>query len=323
MHHFCTLFDNHYLLRGVALYQSLQAHKQPFTFWALCFDEAAYSAVVKLNKPNFRPVALGDFENGDDALLRAKVDRNRAEYFFTCSPSWPLYLLNKFPEIDRITYLDSDLFFFAPPDPIFQHMGDASVLIIPHRFPAHLQYMERNGIYNVGLLSFRNDSKGRLCLTWWRDRCLEWCYDRLEDGKFADQKYLDRWPTLFEGVHVLEHKGANLAPWNWMNYHIRDDAGQIWVDNDPLIFYHFQGLKLLNPWLYDSGTLTYGLMPEHIHRLLYTPYLDGLHDASRWLRQTSAIKRLGYTGIFSRNYGRKMFIRRLLSRQIILLRKSV
>lgn len=43
------------------------------------------------------------------------------------------------------------------------------------------------------LFIFRNNQQGRKVLTWWRKACLEWCYNRFEDGRFGDQKYLDDW----------------------------------------------------------------------------------------------------------------------------------
>ena len=117
--------------------------------------------------------------------------------------------------IERITYVDADMFFFASPARIFEAMdaAKASVLVTAHRFPLWLKRYERHGKFNVGLLSFQNDGVGRACLDEWRGRCLGWCYDRLEEGKYADQKYLDEWPErLGAALLVLEHREVNLAP---------------------------------------------------------------------------------------------------------------
>ncbi len=157
--------------------------------------------------------------------------------------------MNSNPEIDFITYLDADLFFFADPKPIFEEIGDRSIAIIGHRYPPQLHHLLEFGIYNVGWLSFRRDENGLACLQRWRQQCLEWCYDRAEEGRYADQKYLDDWPESFQSVVVLRHKGANLAPWNLANYRIHRAQDRVWVDDDPLIFYHFQGFTQLKSWM--------------------------------------------------------------------------
>ncbi len=317
-HHFCTYFNRTYLLRGLALYRSLKAQqREPFALWVLCFDGESYWALDSLKLPDLRPIARADFESGDEALLATQKSRSTIEYFFTCSPSLPLYILKGHPDIDRITYLDADLFFYADSAPIFEEMGSSSILIIPHHFPPALRHKEVHGIYNVGLLSFRNDANGRECLSWWRERCIEWCYDRLEGGKFADQKYLDDWPQRFRGVVVQQHKGCNLAPWNWMNYRLTQQDGSILVDGQPLIFYHFQGLKLLGPRIYDPNVLAYGTrMPGRVLKLLYSPYLDTLGETLCWARESVPTVDPGYVGIFSRGYGRRALVKALLNRQI-------
>jgi hypothetical protein len=143
----------------------------------------------------------------------------------------------------------------------------------PHRFPPELACLERCGRYNVGWVSFRNDATGLSCAQWWRARCLEWCYDRLENGRYADQRYLDEWPTRFEGVRTLEHKGANLAPWNVSQYTLSYRSNAVWVDDDPLVFYHFHGLRrsgvVVDPQLWNYHAKLTRTLRENVYR----PYL--------------------------------------------------
>jgi hypothetical protein len=285
MFQFCTYFDQYYLTRGLALYRSLREHCHEFRLWVLCMDGTTYHTLVELQLPGVHPIALEEFERDDESLQLAKTNRSRIEYYFTCTPSLPLYILNNQPEVDLITYLDADLFFFSSPAPLFEEMKEGSVAIIGHRFPPNLKGLERHGIYNVGWLSFRRDANGLACLHWWRDRCIEWCYDRLENGQFGDQKYLDDWPSRFQNVVVLEHKGANVAPWNLANYCLRDQNGNtVMIDSQPLVFFHFHGLKKITQWLYNPSWEIYGVTSSMVlRRRIYVPYIRTLFDVSRQL----------------------------------------
>lgn len=261
-------------------------HALPFRLWVLCFDDATYEILHKLALPQVHPILQRDFENEDEQLSRAKANRSQVEYYFTCTPSLIAYVLKNHLEVDTITYLDADLFFFSNPSPIYEELGDGSVLIVGHRFPPHLSHLEKYGIYNVGLLSFRRDDVASRCLHWWRKQCLEWCYDRVENGRFADQKYLDDWPTRFPGVVVLKNKGAGLAPWNVANYSLRVDNRQVLVDSDRLIFFHFHGLRQPWKWLYDPGLAKYGVRANSkLKQNIYGPYIRELKKASYSLAQ--------------------------------------
>ncbi|MDX6559899.1 MAG: hypothetical protein QOF72_2948 [Blastocatellia bacterium] len=320
MRYFCTYFDRNYLIRGLALYRTLVRHAGPFKMWVLCFDEFTYHALQVLNLKNMVPISLSEFEQGDDALLAAKEDRNIVEYYFTCSPSLLLYVFNNWPEVDVLCYLDADLFFYGDPAPIYEEMGLQSILLIPHRFPQGYRWREESfGIYNVGLLGFRRDSEGLACLRWWRERCLEWCYDRIEPGRFADQKYLDDWPARFNNVVVLNHKGANLAPWNWMNYKIEVRDGNARVDDQALIFYHFHGVKILGKWLYDTASSgAYEPMPALLKRWLYADYIRELKRTERWVRQRVPEARLGYSSIRTEAYGLRGLVLKLLRGEVMI-----
>ncbi len=277
MYHFSTYFDQNYLLRGLALHRSLRDHAGRFTLYVLCLDDVAHATLSRLAIPEIVPIALQELEAADPALLATKSTRSRVEYYFTCTASFQCFLLARYPKIEAITYLDSDLYFYSSPAPIFEELGAGSVLIIGHRFPEHLKHLETFGKYNVGLLTFKNDPNGRTCLEWWRERCIEWCYDRLEDGKFGDQKYLDDWTTRFDGVVELRHAGANVAPWNIAGFTICERNGVVMVDDDPLIFYHFHKMKMVSRNLFDSGlTDRKARLNATVRNRIFAPYLRTL-----------------------------------------------
>ena len=285
MRHFCTYFDHRYLPRGLALYHSLHRHCPAFQLWVLCLDSACYDILAKLALKNMRPIAREEVERDDEGLRAARENRSLIEYYFTCTPSLPLFVLKQQPDVDRVTYLDADLFFFANPQPLFDETAGHSIAIIAHRFPPAFRHFEEYGIYNVGWISFRRDDRALGCLRWWRARCLEWCHDRVEAKRFADQKYLDDWPERFPGVVVLQHKGANLASWNLANYRLRQFEGRVCVDEQPLIFFHFHHLKQLRSWLFQTDFAEHRVRPDRIlRRSIFAPYFQTLAET---IRQTA------------------------------------
>ncbi len=281
-YYFCTYFDRNYLTRGLALYNSLRQHcKRPFVLWILCFDGETYDILARLDLPGVRLISQQEFEAGDEELLRAKANRSRIEYYWTCTPSLPLYVLRRNPEVDIITYLDADLYFYSDPQPIFDELGDGSILIHEHRYaPEYAHLADTSGIYNVGWMSFRRNDNGLSCLHWWRERCLEWCYAHVEDGKFGDQKYLDDWPERFPGVVVLQDKGAGLAPWNIIQYRLEQINSRIVIDGQPLIFFHFHGFRCVHERVVKPAGYIYRL-PSLAVPHLFLPYAAELLNLSR------------------------------------------
>ena len=282
MRHYCTLFDRNYLLRGLALYRSLERHAGRFTLHVLCMDDVVHELLRRMALPDVKLVRRVDFE--DPELLAVKPSRSVAEYCWTCTPSLPLYLLAQHPEIELISYLDADLYFFSSPEPIFEELGRDSILIVEHRFSPRFVRFEVNGKYNVEWLTFRRDERGLAALRWWRERCIEWCFYRLEENRMGDQKYLDTWPQRFAGVHVLQHPGAGVAPWNFANYRISARDGALRVDEAALIFYHFHGFRLRS----DGHHIPMGdmyLEDGSFPREIYEPYHMALEEALRLVRR--------------------------------------
>jgi hypothetical protein len=282
MRNFCTLFDSNYLSRGLALYSSLLATGEDFRLYVFCFDDTAYNILSRLNLDRMVLVSLDDFESPE--LLRVKPGRTKGEYCWTCTSHTIRYALDTFG-LSEVTYLDADIYFYAPPSMLLEEFdrSGASVLITPHRFTRRYDTSRRAGIYCVQFITFRADERGLQVLDWWRKRCLEWCYAQVENGKFGDQKYLDDWPGRFAGVHVLEHLGGGVAPWNVQQYDIVRENGRLRGREKrtgrqfDVVFFHFHNMRFLTNGHIDLGD--YHLRPS-IKRLFFRPYVESLELAA-------------------------------------------
>ncbi len=279
-YNFCTLFDSNYLSRGIALYRSLEKHCNNFHLFIFAFDNKSYSVLKKLNFPKVTIISLNEFE--DQELLRVKPTRSVAEYCWTSTSSTILYVLENF-NVDNCTYVDADVFFYSSPEPIFQEMGGKSILITEHRYSPQYNKELKAGKYCVQFVTFRNDVNGLKALRWWRDRCIEWCYARYEDGKFGDQLYLDDWTERFHGVHVMQHLGGGLAAWNVQQYDFKKVNDKIFGQEIltgkifEVIFYHFHYLKL-----YSDGKVELGRrkLSKQVLNIFYKDYIKLLDEIS-------------------------------------------
>lgn len=280
---YCTLFDRNYLTRGLALHASLTRWDHNLRLWVLCLDDPTEAILLRLALPGLIPLPLAALEALDTELATAKPTRGVVEYYFTCTSALLHYLFMTVADIHCLTYIDADLYFFGDPAVIFDEIGGAEIAIIGHRFPPSLVHLEKYGRFNVAWNTFRRGQEGMDCLGRWRSQCVEWCYDRLEGGRFGDQKYLDEWPGRYRSLHVITHPGANLAPWNYPNVRLSHDGDRFMTDDWPLVFYHFHALKQLVPRVFETGLRQ---RPPAPLRALYLKYCAELTEQARYVQRS-------------------------------------
>lgn len=275
---FCTLFDSAYLSRGMVMYESLRRFCSDFHLFVFAFDDRCYNFLKQNNFDNITPISLKEFE--DEDLLIAKGNRSSGEYCWTCTSSAILYVLDHY-QVESCTYIDADLCFFASPQVLIDEVGTDSVMITEHRYTKKYDLTSTSGKYCVQFMFFRNDKRARIALNWWRNACLEWCYNRLEDGKFGDQKYLDDWCTRFEGVHELNHLGGGVAPWNMQQYTFTKNHGKLYgVENATgkkfcVVFFHFHALNFLSP-VFFAFSPYYEKNGHAVYRYFFVHYISSI-----------------------------------------------
>ena len=238
MKNFCTLFDSYYIHKGLALYRSLEVVCSDFTLYVMAFDEPTYDTLRRLALPHL----VVENETGPfltDELAACKAERKRNEYCWTCGSAVTWYFLTTY-RLGHIVYLDADMMFFHDPQSLFDQLEGACVGLSPHFTEEELY-----GKYCVQFVYFKADENGLAALSWWRNQCIKWCYDRYENGLFGDQAYLDQMPGLFPGVLEITDRGCGVAPWNCNQYGF---PGGPWIRFEgstlPVWFFHFHGISV-------------------------------------------------------------------------------
>jgi hypothetical protein len=265
LEHFVTLFDKLFLPQGIALHISMQRHITNYTLWILCVDDEVYGVLQKMALPNLRLLKLSQLET--ERLLRVKTERTKAEYCWTLTPFAPRFVFEADVTVDRVTYIDADLWFITSPTAIFNELTSSQkpVLITDHGYAAENDQSAKSGQFCVQFMVFERQG-GESVRSWWEERCIEWCYAKFEEGKFGDQKYLDLWPEIFtDKVHILQNKELTLAPWNVNRFYYKN-----------AIFYHFHGLRIMSKVKVSYGGYK---LPLEVLDNIYKPYLRDLKNA--------------------------------------------
>ncbi len=285
-YNFCTIFDSAYYAKGLALYYSL-VNVCNFHLYIFTPDEKCIKAFEEKNLPHITVIPFKKVENQE--LLNVKPKRDVGEYYWTIKASCIKYLFERL-KLNLVTYIDTDSYFYSSPEPFFEELGNNSVLIVPHNFSQNYKKEIKNGEYNAGYVSFRNDKAGITALNWWNERSIEWCYKKKEDGKFGDQMYLNEL-SGFAGVHILQHKGY-LANWNVQQYRFikkEDSIFGIYNNSEKfkVVLYHFHYLKFL---LTNEVELGRKYLSEEIITLFYKPYINYLLELAPLTQQGASEK---------------------------------
>lgn len=250
---FCTVLSSKRLIQGIACIFSLYDNTDDFKLYILCVDEKCYDFMKKISFDKVILVNINEINREDFEKL--KNTRKLNQYCWTLKPGFIKYVMNSNDDIERVTYIDSDLFFLHNPNIIFENQPDVSVLLSDGKIflPMYSKefihdIQDKTGNYNSGFISFKNDVNAFKCVELWDKMCIESCTATPEDNKFGDQKYLDDMPQIFSNIGEITTPGVNIGHWNYPRYRFIIAGDNILVNNYELICYHFSGFRIVSKY---------------------------------------------------------------------------
>ncbi|MCA1322112.1 glycosyl transferase [Bacillus tianshenii] len=284
LHHICITASKDYVIKVLAMYDSLIRNSSSFKLWVCCMDNQAFETLKKLNHEHMVLFFVEQME--DQTLSELRKQRKVNEYCWTLKAPLCHHLLTTY-NLESILYCDGDIYFFSDPKEIFDEWGSASIYLCPQR---DAEWVEKKyGKYQAGLIGFRNDQIGLESLNWWRKRCEEWCFATPDENRFGDQKYLDKFPQIYSNVKISKHLGINAAPWNTVynnNYSIQESNGEVYIENDRLVAYHFACLSIFNDTEFDLWSLDKLKLSRAIKKFIYEPYIIKIGELINGLKNS-------------------------------------
>ena len=271
-----THCDSQYLSRAAVLRESIQKKSNRCNFILICHDEITFNAALLLEIPQSNLILLDHVIERYKELKNARANRSHIEFLFCLTPFIMRYML-EILDLNEIVYIDADEFILGNPENLFIGESNVSIAITSHNFLPKLQYLNKFGKYNVGIIFARKSQESLAVLNWWSRKCIESTSISKQDiGVFGDQKYLDEFQVIYPNTHIYNDKGINSAPWNCTDVYIK--KGLLYRDHFDLqlVTFHFSGLRYNNHF-YIAGYNRYGIkLQKSVKKYLYKDYVRRL-----------------------------------------------
>jgi hypothetical protein len=274
----CTIVSPNYLAYARTLSASYLAKHPGHRFFVLIVADLPLSDRKVFEDDTFTPVLL--MELGLENLKAEGMKYDILELNTNVKPTFMKYLLETH-QMEKLVYLDPDIFVYAPLTPVFEALDSANAVLTPHittpvddgKRPNEQDHLY-NGTYNLGFIAVSRGGEAERILSWWERCCLDNGFSEGRTGLFVDQKWMNLAPGLFDGVTILRHPGCNMAYWNLHERHLTPDTdGSYRVNgNAPLCFFHFSGIVVSDPAMLSKNTDRFTLADRPDLQELFAAY---------------------------------------------------
>ena len=272
---FCTLITLEYLPKCLALLDSIERHTDNFHFWICCMDATTYDILTRMQLKNVTLIKLSDIENQRLRLLKER--RKKHEYCWTLKAPLILHIFENYKNAASLLYLDSDVFLFSKPDRCFEILEEYPILLTCHNFSQGFKHLNKGkGRFNAGIIGFKRCSTAVRYLRWWQKKCMEWCYDIVSGGRFADQKYLEEFVKHDRIAYVDNSIGMNAAIWNIRDAEVGWNNKDVLIGDSLLIFYHFSSFMVLGEHEFDLWKWNSLQISELTKKRIYMTYAEAI-----------------------------------------------
>ncbi len=275
-----TVVTPNYLAHAFSLKKSFLQHNPEFGFFIGILGNESHCPDMNFNGCYF-------VNSINDSRIEGMI-RQYAPFEMNCAlkPFFAAHILEHHNDVQRLIYLDSDMYVFGT----FASITEAAITLSPHRtkntayLPEPKNYsiisLNRYGVYNAGYFELQRKAEAFAFLDWWKELLEHTGYEKPDEHLFGDQLWLNLVHSFFDDVYINKNPGYNVAIWNLIERQVEERNGTYYVNNQPLVLFHFSKYNIAEPDKlvnYTEPYLTFKHFP--VLKAIYQKYREGLIEA--------------------------------------------
>lgn len=243
---FCTIITEDFYPMALTLYDSIEENGNASLNILIAAYKEKVSLKIQTNPKRIRVYFLDDIENFyiTKEIYRKYFNTNIDSFRWSMKSVFMLFLLS-ICGYEKVIFVDPDIYFFDKYDFLFNILDKHNIILSPHWRPTNPKisptgfiFNFKDGIFNGGFVGSNN--KAIRVLEWWAEACLFKCEKDYENGLYVDQKYLDMFILFDDNIHILRHRGCNVANWNICECKRTVINNSTFINEKfPIIFIHF------------------------------------------------------------------------------------
>lgn len=246
-----TVCTSNYLYQALTLGDSIKKTNPDYEL-VICLTDKLPATEIEIP---YQLITIGTINF--DGLEEYSKKFTIIELACACKPIFAQHLLAKYPTLDKLIYMDTDIYLYGKLTAIEDNLDVHDIIITPH-ITREISLAERwnekqylnSGLYNAGFIAFKRCENTFNFLSWWRTHLNKYGYLDYCKGMGADQLCLNFVPIFYDNVLIDYNPAQNIAYWNLQERELSIKNGQYFVNEDiPLIFFHFSGYNPEKPKL--------------------------------------------------------------------------
>lgn len=239
-----TISPKSHLHEALTTANSFLKHNKEIDYIILVTDQKDFSELEKIYPwITFKTIDILDYE----ILNEMSKIYTELEFAYAITPFAIQHLLAE--SYEQVLFLKLQTLVLGKLNQLFIELSIRSAIVTPHLLFPDISDTNINqevdvlmaGVFNGGIVGFRNTKEAMTFLNWWSQKTKSQCFRDILNGLHFEQRWLDFITSFIIDLGVIRNIGVNVAHWNLYERKLKIVDGRLYAGEEKCLVFRFSG----------------------------------------------------------------------------------